>query len=140
MPDIRLLMTIAREPRDVFPLVAGATGLASWWTDDVTVRPDGAVQAGVNGRTRVYLLRPETMVMPARAAWAVESGQEWNGTTLVFDLTPDQGGTRLLFTHGGWKKETDSFLECTTMWGALLFRLKDAVASGADHPLFMARG
>ncbi len=136
MPDIRLLVTIAGTPRDVFPFVAGATGLTSWWTDDVKVRSDGAVEAGTGGRMQVYLLRPETMVMPARAAWAVESGQEWGGTTLVFDLSPDESGTRLLLTHAGWKKETDVFLECTAMWGALLFRLKDAVESGADHPLF----
>lgn len=136
MPDIRLLVTIERDPHDIFPLVAGSTGLTNWWTDDVVVRPDGSLQTGVDGATRVCLLRPETMIMPARAAWAIESTQEWGGTSLVFDLSTAPSGSRLLFTHGGWKRESDVFLEFSTMWGALLYRLKDTAESGDEHPLF----
>jgi hypothetical protein len=136
MPDIRLLISIAREPRDVFSLVAGATGFTSWWSDDVSLKSDGAIEVGVADRAQVYRLRPETMVMPARAAWMVETGAEWSGTSLVFDLTPDESGTRLLFTHMGWDRMSDVFLESSAMWGALLFRLKAAAENGAENPLF----
>ena len=136
MPDIRLLISIAREPRDVFSLVAGATGFTSWWSDDVSLKSDGAIEVGVADRAQVYRLRPETMVMPARAAWMVETGAEWSGTSLVFDLTPDESGTRLLFAHMGWDRMSDVFLESSAMWGALLFRLKAAAENGAEYPLF----
>jgi uncharacterized protein YndB with AHSA1/START domain len=136
MPDIRLLISIAREPRDVFSLVAGATGFTSWWTDDVTLRSDGAIEVGMADRTQVYRLRPETMVMPARAAFMVVTGAEWAGTSLVFDLTPDESGTRVLLTHLGWTRMSEIFLESSAMWGALLFRLKDAAENGTEHPLF----
>ena len=54
----------------------------------------------------------------------------------MFDLTLDESGTRLLFTHTGWDRMSDGFLESSAMWGALLFRLKEAAENGADHPLF----
>ncbi|HET9605383.1 MAG TPA: hypothetical protein VFO96_13915 [Gemmatimonadales bacterium] len=136
MPDIRLLISIARGSRDVFGLVAGATGFTSWWSDDIALKSDGAIEVGMADRAQVYRLRPETMVMPARAAWMVETGAEWAGTSLVFDLTPDESGTRLLFTHAGWGRTSDVFLESTAMWGALLFRLKEAAENGTEHPLF----
>jgi uncharacterized protein YndB with AHSA1/START domain len=136
MPEIRMLISIAREPRDVFGLVAGATGFTSWWSEDITLKSDGAIEVGMADRSQVYRLRPETMVMPARAAWLVETGAEWAGTSLVFDLTPDESGTRLLFSHLGWAKATDHYLEATAMWGALLFRLKEAAENGTEHPLF----
>ncbi len=136
MNDIRLLVTIACEPRDVFGLVAGSTGFSSWWSDDVNVQSDGSVEIGMADRAQSLRLRPETMVMPARAAWAVDSGGEWAGTALVFDLTPDENGTRMLFTQGGWRKPTDAFLEAAAMWGALLYRLKQAAEQGSERPLF----
>jgi uncharacterized protein YndB with AHSA1/START domain len=136
VPDIKMLVAIACEPRDVFPHIAGATGFANWWSDDIVMRAGGEVEIGMRDRTLVYRLRPETMVMPARAAWTAETGAEWSGTSLLFDLAPDGGGTRLLFSHSGWARVSELFLSTTALWGALLFRLKETAERGTPTPLF----
>jgi hypothetical protein len=136
MPDIKMLVPIACEPRDVFPRIAGATGFASWWSDDIVMRSGGEVEIRMPDRNLVCRLRPETMVMPARAAWSAEAGSEWSGTSLLFDLAPDSGGTRLLFNHSGWSKMSELYLMTTALWGALLFRLKEVSEQKAAAPLF----
>jgi hypothetical protein len=44
----------------------------------------------------------------------------------------------LRFTHGGWRSETDYFLNCNTTWGELMYRLKAAAEGKPRGPLFLA--
>ena len=139
MPEIQMQVGVAVAPRELFPLVAGATGFERWWTDDVSVQSDGAVLLGFLNRSTVYRLRPETMVMPVRSAWRAESGKEWNGTMIVFELAAGGPGTLVRLTHGGWQAETEYFRECTATWDALLTRLREVAESGATRPMFSGR-
>lgn len=50
------------------------------------------------------------------AHWLCQSGQEWQDTTLLFDLTATGKNTLLRLTHADWAAETDYFVSCTTVW------------------------
>lgn len=59
---------------------------------------------------------------------------EWNGTTLSWRIESDGKQSIVRFTHGGWKAMTDYCAGCNSMWGRLLYRLKDFVESGKADP------
>lgn len=140
MPDLVHLISIAAPPGTLFPLVATAPGLAQWWAEDVGVSPDGAVELRFFGGTTVYRLRPQTQLAPHRAIWVCETGKEWAGTRLTFELTPGGPGTTLRFGHTGWREATEYFVSCNTTWGALLFRLRALAEGHALGPLFLRGG
>ena len=145
MADIKHAIQIAVAPGRVHPLVASAAGLKQWWAEDVTEdRATGNVTLGFFNRATVYELHLREIAAPLRAHWLCQSGKEWGGTRLLFDLSEQKGQTLLRFTHAGWQAETDYFVACTTTWGELMFRIK-AVAEGntsGSHssPLFSASG
>jgi hypothetical protein len=88
----------------------------------------------------VYGLHSVEIVAPRQAQWLCQTGKEWSGTRLLFDLAEQNGKTQLRFTHAAWPAETDYFIACNTTWGELMFRLKAAAEGKTPGPLFSASG
>ncbi len=141
MPDIKHSIQIDAASQLVHPLVASADGFSRWWAADVTEeKASGNVELGFFNRATVYGLRPIQIAAPRQAHWLCQSGKEWNGTRLLFDLAEQKGQTLLQFTHADWKAETDYFVACNTTWGELMFRLKSAAEAKNPGPLFSKDG
>jgi uncharacterized protein YndB with AHSA1/START domain len=136
MPDIRHSISIDAPAAQILPLISSGSGLAQWWAEDVTEnRSTGTVELGFFNRATVYALKP----LPSAAgevAWLCQSGREWKGTKLLFQLTPTDKGTLVKLTHSGWQSETDYFVACKTTWGELILRLKAAAEGKSPGPLF----
>ncbi|HKF49030.1 MAG TPA: SRPBCC domain-containing protein [Terracidiphilus sp.] len=139
MADIRHSIQISAAPEAVYPLAGSANGFTQWWAADVT-ESGGSVELGFFRRSTIYRLRLTAGAAPNRAEWACNSGVEWDGTRLVFEIAPANSGTVLHFTHAGWESETQYFTSCNTTWGALMFRLKAAAEGKKPGPLFLADG
>jgi uncharacterized protein YndB with AHSA1/START domain len=137
MPDIRHSIQISAPPTIVFPLASTAHGWSQWWAADVQ-QVGGAIELGFFKRTTLYRVKPVLNDSPKRSEWLVETGAEWSGTRLTFTLEAIASGTNLRFTHAGWASETDYFVNCTTTWGELMFRLKSAAEGKPRGPLFLA--
>jgi len=141
MPDIKHSIQIDAAPQVVHPLVASAKGFSQWWAADVNEdKSSGNIELGFFKRATVYGLHPIQIAVPLQAHWLCESGKEWSGTRLLFDLTEQKGQTLLRFTHADWQSETDYFVACTTTWGELMFRIKAVAERKAPGPLFSATG
>lgn len=142
MPDIRHQLQIAATPAAIFPLVTTARGFAQWWAADTRelTEPGRLVELAFFKRQTIYRLRPQTFVAPTTASWRCETGREWADTTLVFSVASQGAGSLLRFQHAGWAAETDYFVSCNTVWGALLFRLKAIAEGHPAGPLFGADG
>jgi Activator of Hsp90 ATPase homolog 1-like protein len=138
MPDLIHCIDAAAPPGVLYPLVSKGEGFRSWWAEDVVETPGGTVELGFFGRTTIYHLRALSLEPERRAEWLCESGQEWSGTLLVFELEALKAGTRIRFTHAGWAAATEYFISCNTTWGGLMFRLKAAAEGRAPGPLFRA--
>ncbi len=118
MPDIKHSIQIAAAPQLVHPFVASAKGFSRWWAADVTEdQASGNVELGFFDRATVYALHPVQMAAPRQAHWLCQSGKEWSGTRLLFDLAEQKGQTLVRFTHADWQAETDYFVACNTTWG-----------------------
>jgi hypothetical protein len=135
--DIKHSVPIAAKAEAIYPLVATAKGFRQWWATDVT-EPAGAVELGFFKRATVYRVKLKTDKAPAHAEWVCETGDEWNGTRIIFRLEAAKSGSVLRFTHGGWKAETDYFVSCNTTWGELMYRLKAVAEGKTPGPLFLA--
>src|SRR5262245_21474702 len=139
MADIRHALPIDAAPERITELVSSPEGLAAWWTEDV-VRVGGAdvLELGFFDRTTLYRLvrAPD----PDGVRWRGESGSEWAGTELVFRLRRKGNQTQLEFSHEQWASETPYFVSCNTVWGHLMFRLKEVAEGGAARPLFTKSG
>src|SRR5579871_5152845 len=133
MAQIRHSIGIEAVPETVFPLVSTANGFTKWWAADVT--EGGIVDLGFFNRNTIYRLKPEQIEPARKAYWLCTSGQEWENTKLLFELTPNGKGTVLRFTHADWRAETDYFVSCTTTWGELMFRIKAAAEGKTPGPL-----
>ena len=136
MPDIQHCIQIASKPETVYPLIATAEGFGQWWAADIT-ESGGAVELGFFNRATVYRLRLTVDKPPVQADWICETGDEWNGTHIIFRLETRPTGTLLRFTHGGWRSETDYFTACNTTWGELMFRLRSTAEGKPRGPLFL---
>jgi uncharacterized protein YndB with AHSA1/START domain len=136
MPDIKHLITIDRPAADVFPLVSSGHGFAQWWAEDVFDDTGSRLCLGFFSRATVYRLRQTTAIAPTTVIWECETGKEWRGTRIVFDLSRTFTTTSLAFSHEAWLDETDYFRSCNTTWGELLFRLKAAAEGKNPGPLF----
>jgi uncharacterized protein YndB with AHSA1/START domain len=142
MPTIRHSISIDTSPEKIFPLIGSGHGFKQWWAADVSEDvPRNIVTLGFFNRATIYDLRPVRIVVPTLAEWKCQSGEEWNGTVLLFDLLPQKEGRTLLrFSHMDWRAETDYFVACTTTWGELMFRLKAAAEGKTPGPLFSIAG
>src|SRR5215470_277334 len=137
MTDIQHSIQIAARPEIVYSLVATAKGFSVWWATDITER-DGAVELGFFNRSTIYRLRLRLNQPPTEAQWLCDTGDEWNGTQLLFQLESANSGTLLRLTHAGWRSQSDYFVSCSPRWGALLHRLKSAAQGNQPGPLFLA--
>jgi hypothetical protein len=139
MADIQHSIQISATPEQIYPLVANAEGFGLWWATDIT-EPKGVVELGFFNRATVYRLRPQPGQLPAEAEWVCESGDEWSGTRIRFQMQAGKAGTLLRFTHADWREESDYFVSCNTTWGELMFRLKAAAEGKSPGPLFSREG
>lgn len=141
MSDIKHLIQIDAAPPLVHSLVASGNGFAKWWAADVTEdKTSGNVELGFFNRATVYGLHPIQIAAPRQAHWLCQTGKEWSGTRLLFDLAEQNGKTLLRFTHADWQAETDYFVSCTTTWGELMFRIKAVAEGKSPGPLFTGTG
>lgn len=139
MPDIQHSLVIDAPADRVLALVGGADGFVRWWAEDaVAVGGGTSVELGFFNRATVYRLVRVPDAGGVR--WRCETGQEWAGTSLLFRAVPQGAQTRLEFAHEAWAERTPYFVSCNTVWGHLMFVLKDAAEHGAARPFFTRSG
>src|SRR5438105_95008 len=111
MPDIKHAIQIDASAESILPLISTAAGFSKWWAKDSVEEPDGAVELGFFNRSTIYKLHPENK-SSSEVTWRCETGKEWQGTAVRFELSPSGTGTQLRFFHAGWQNETDYFTSC----------------------------
>ncbi|MGH8928638.1 MAG: SRPBCC domain-containing protein [Acidimicrobiia bacterium] len=101
-------------------------GIAGWWSDGVT-GDAGSVgdQFHVKFPTSpvVFDLRVTEMRDEA-VEWHIDENPPWwKDTTIRFDLSPAENGTRLLFTHTGFQPDDPIIAVITPAWVRFLDNL-----------------
>ena len=140
MVDLNHMVLINVPPEKVYWTVSTQAGMRSWWTADTKMeeRVGGKAEFGFEKRQVVFRMTIERLD-PAKCVLMRCHGDqpEWNDTTLRWEISKGetgQGPTISRFTHIGWRELTDYCIGCNSMWGNLMFRLKDAAEGRGRGP------
>jgi uncharacterized protein YndB with AHSA1/START domain len=137
MPDLKHQIPIEASPARVYAAVATSEGNRGWWTADSTVESKAGGQAlfGFEKRAAVFRMTVDALSPDRELVMSCHAGPpEWTGTRLIWSLVPDGRHTILKFTHAGWKEMTDYCASCNSMWGRLMYRIKDYAETGRASP------
>jgi len=134
--------TVDETPEAAFAAINNVRG---WWSGDI----DGATdQLGAEWTYRYrdlhYSKQKIVELAPGkRVVWQVldsylsfvKDKEEWNGTTITFDLADKDGKTEVKFTHVGLAPEDECFDACSNAWGSYIKgSLRDLIATGKGQP------
>jgi uncharacterized protein YndB with AHSA1/START domain len=127
MSEIRHLISIEAPPEKIFAALATSKGLASWWTADSKADDTvgGKAEFGFDHKSVIFRMTIEKLEPGRQVVWTCHGDNpEWVGTTLTWNIEPNDGGSLLRFTQSGWKQMTDMVATCNSTWGELMYRLK----------------
>jgi uncharacterized protein YndB with AHSA1/START domain len=132
MPNILHRISIDAPPDRVQQLTATADGIQQWW-GTVAIGDDtvgGRIAVHFSDRERPAVVFEVLERAPERIVWrCVEGPADWIDTRVTFAFTSrHDGGTTLLFSHRGWREESEFMSGCSSNWAAYLMSLK----SGAE--------
>jgi uncharacterized protein YndB with AHSA1/START domain len=138
MPDILHRIGINSSAHKVYQALSEESGLAGWWTKNVTASPTvGAVDQFRFGDRGFNDMKVIELVPGKRVKWqCVDGAKEWIGTELTFDLKEDSGVAVVLFAQRGWKEPVEFMHYCSTKWATYLLSLKSLCETGigASYP------
>jgi uncharacterized protein YndB with AHSA1/START domain len=137
MPDFYHSVPISAAVTDVYAAIATQPGMQGWWTRDTVMqnKVGGSAEFGFDGRGMVFRMLIKSME-PGKSLTMKCSGDhpEWAGTTLEWSVVPAADGAVLSFCHRGWREITPFAASCNSMWGRLMFRLKQFVETKMPEP------
>ncbi len=134
-------ISVDATPREAFDAINDVPG---WWgriTGSTTAVGDEFVYLvpGLHySGFRVTEIAPER-----RIAWLVTGSyldfitdkQEWNGTTVRFDIDQTDEGSQITFTHDGLKPEVECYDTCSNAWSMFVnSSLKSFIETGEGNP------
>jgi len=121
--DYRITLTVDATADEVFNSI---NNVAAWWTDDLK---GSSLKTGDEftvqfGDMHVSTQRITELVPAKRIVWLVTESrlsfisnqQEWNNTTISFEIDELDDGTRIHFTHIGLVPAIECYKDCSKGW------------------------
>jgi uncharacterized protein YndB with AHSA1/START domain len=140
--DFHCTKTLANPPEAVLEALRTTDGIASWWGDTIGWADEGGTFEVGFGSDRLIVMEAASVGL-RRVEWRVERAPhtpEWDGTTIVFEITPAGGGAEVRFCHHGLTPQLECYDVCHEGWTHYLASLVDYVDHGAGHPYRHGRG
>jgi uncharacterized protein YndB with AHSA1/START domain len=140
MADLKHQVPIDASPAKVYAAIATQKGMQGWWTADTEIdeKAGGTAEFGFDKRGMVFRMKIQKLE-PGKTVSMTCHGDhpEWDGTTLTWTIEQPGGSSVLHFNHTGWKSVTDFCASCNSMWGNLMYRLKDLVEGNSRGPQWL---
>jgi len=135
---IKAQIDAACAPSQVKRWLDSPEGIAGWWSDKVegsAGHVGDKFQVTFPTSPVVFELEVTTITDDVIAWHVAHNPPWWEGTTVSFDLTPDEGnGTHLLFTHDGFESDDPIIQVITPAWVRFLDNLVAVAESGKANP------
>ncbi|SFQ70024.1 Activator of Hsp90 ATPase homolog 1-like protein [Amycolatopsis arida] len=134
--DFTTEFIVDHTPDEVF---AAINDVRAWFSETITGASaevgdvfSFADEAITSGRIRVTDLVPGR-----RVAWHVEDAHdEWNDTTMTFEITRGEAGTTLRFTHHGLTPASACYRACSQGWtDCVNTSLRALITTGTGQPI-----
>ena len=137
MPSIVVERTIAADPASIFNALTQQDEIARWWTNDLSVKPEVGSLAEFRFRQRAFVVQLEIAELDAgeKVYWLLRQGApHWAGTSVTWQLTPVQNGTKLIFSHDGFAQVGEPYEATRRNWEYFLDSLKSYLETGKGTP------
>jgi uncharacterized protein YndB with AHSA1/START domain len=132
-------LTIATAPGRVFNALTKLDEIARWWTNDLSAKPEVGSLAEFRFRQRTFVIQFEVAELDQdkKVHWITRQGPStghWAGTSVTWQLTHVQNGTRLVFTHDGFAQVDERYEITCAWWEHFLVSLKSYLETGKGTP------
>ena len=138
MTDVLFRFEVAASPETVLEAVKTAEGIKSFWTSRADV--PAAVGETLKLEFPVAPLPFDLLLDQSderTVVWRAQSfPPHWVGTTIRWDVEPDDAGSIVSFRHDGFTDDEEAGLVAYT-WGQIMVRLKEYAESGKRDPVFV---
>jgi uncharacterized protein YndB with AHSA1/START domain len=115
--------TVDQSPDEVFKAVTNVRG---WWGEGITGNTENegdefsyevpSVHRSVQKLIEVVPNEKVVWLVTESDMTFINDPKEWVGTKIVFDITKEDGKTRLTFTHEGLVPEVECYKFCMPAW------------------------
>ncbi|MDE3206598.1 MAG: SRPBCC domain-containing protein [Acidobacteriota bacterium] len=142
MSSFATTIVVAEQPEKVF---AAIRDVRSWWS--------GVIEGGTSEVDDEFTyavpdihwckIRVTDVDAPRRISWLVldsyltftETKNEWNGTTITFDVSERDGLSEVRFTHEGLVPDFECYEACSEAWdGYIAGSLRQLIRTGTGEP------
>jgi len=141
-PSFTVTFLVDQTPQQAFDAITNPRG---WWSEEIVGSTDKAGEEFLyhfEDRHRCRI-RVTELVPGQKVSWFVvdnyfsfiEDKTEWNGTTISFDISEQDGKTQVRFTHVGLTPEYECYDACSYAWGNYVTgSLRSLIATGEGQP------
>ena len=137
MAAIIIEHTIAAAPERVYRALTQQDELALWWANEARVKPEVGSLGEFRFRPPAGVLQFEVAELDQdeKVRWiSRQSPPHWAGTSVTWQLTPGQNGTRVVFTHDGFAQVDEAYELTRGIWEYFLASLKSYLETGKGTP------
>lgn len=134
---IEIERLIAATPERVFRALTQPDELARWLTTDLSADPEvgSRIELRFNQRAAIRQFALTELRAGERVTWVLRRGPaHWAGTTISWQLTCIQHGTRLAFTQDRFAEADALYAQTRMEWEFYLDSLKAYVETGTGMP------
>ncbi|HEY4388840.1 MAG TPA: SRPBCC domain-containing protein [Ktedonobacteraceae bacterium] len=131
-------LTIAADPERVYNALTQHDEIVHWWTNELSIKPEvGSLAEFRFQQWGAGTLQFEIAELNAeeKVSWISRKGPpQWAGTSVIWQLTPVQGGTQLIFTHDGFAQVGPAYEQTGKNWEYFLGSLQSYLETGKGTP------
>lgn len=135
-------LLVDETPKQVFEAINNVRG---WWSENIEGSTDKHNEEYIYRYKDVHYckIKVTELVPYKKVTWQVldnyfkftKDQTEWIGTTIVFDISQQEGQTQLIFTHVGLVNHHECYEICRDAWtGYLQNSLRDLITTGKGQP------
>ncbi len=134
--------TVDQTPEEVFAAVTNPRG---WWSEEIEGDTDklGSVFDYHFEDVHRCKIKITEFVPGKKVVWHVvenymsfiKDKTEWVDTEMIFDISQEDGKTKLQFTHKGLVPAYECYEVCSNAWPTYInSSMKDLIVTGKGHP------
>ena len=135
-------LVVEQTPKEVFNAINNVRG---WWSEEIEGNTSNLDDEFLYHYKDVHISKLKlTEVVPnKKVVWLVENNyfqftkdsSEWKGTKIIFEITEQDGKTKLQFTHLGLVPEYECYNICEQGWNNYInSSLSNLITKGKGQP------
>src|SRR6266446_9371706 len=112
-------LTIEAAPQRVWGAITQQDEIVQWWAYEARVRPEVGSLGEFRFRQGAFVLQFEVAELDAgeNVRWISRQGPpQWARTSVTWQLTPVQNGTKLVFTQDGFAQVDEVYEQTRKGW------------------------